>query len=79
MTKVLVLGIDGAPPQFVFGKWLDELPNLKKLVETGAYGRIKSTIPPTTCMAWTAIFSGKDASDFGIYRYNKRDGFFIRY
>ncbi len=75
MTKVLVLGIDGAPPQFVFGKWLDELPNLKKLVETGAYGRIKSTIPPTTCMAWTAIFSGKDASDFGIYRYNKRDGF----
>jgi len=24
MTKVFILGIDGAPPELIFDKWLDE-------------------------------------------------------
>jgi len=75
MAKVFVLGIDGAPPQLVFDKWIDELPNLKKLMDNGAFGRIESTIPPSTCIAWNSFFSGRDASDFGVYSYTKRNDF----
>ncbi len=75
MSKVFVLGIDGAPPQYVFDKWLDELPNLKKLMDSGAYARIITTVPPSTCSAWPSFFSGKDASQHSIYSYTVRDGF----
>jgi predicted AlkP superfamily phosphohydrolase/phosphomutase len=76
MAKVFVLGIDGAPPQFVLDKWLNILPNMKKLAENGAFGRIKSTIPPSTCIAWPSFFSGRCASDFGVYTYTRRDDTF---
>lgn len=75
MSKVFVLGIDGAPPQLVFDKWIDELPNLKKLKDNGLFGRIKSTIPPTTCVAWTSFFSGAEPSQFGVYSYTIRNNF----
>lgn len=75
MAKVFVLGIDGAPPQFVFDKWLDDLPNLKRLMNSGLYGRIQTSIPPSTCVAWSSFFSGKDASQFGVYSYTVREGF----
>lgn len=75
MAKVFVLGIDGAPPQLIFDKWINELPNLRKLMDNGAFGRIRSTIPPSTCIAWNSFFSGRDASDFGIYSYTKRNDF----
>ena len=71
--RVFVLGIDGAPPQFVFDRWIDELPNLKKLMWEGAWGKIQTTIPPQTCNAWTSFFSSKDASDINIYSYLQRN------
>ena len=30
--KVFILGIDGAPPELIFGKWKDDLPNIKRFV-----------------------------------------------
>ena len=31
--KVFVFGIDGAPPELIFDKWLDDLPTIKKITD----------------------------------------------
>ena len=46
--KLLVIGLDSAPPRLVFEQWRDELPTLGKLMATGAYGPLQSTHPPIT-------------------------------
>ncbi len=50
--KVVIIGLDSAPPELVFDKWLDYLPNIKRLVSNGIYGKLESTIPAITCPAW---------------------------
>jgi len=59
--KLLIIGLDCADPELVFG-WKDEFPNLKKLIENGAYGKLRSTHPPITVPAWAVMMSGKDLS-----------------
>ncbi len=75
MKKVFVFGIDGAFPEYIFGEWLDELPNIKNLVENGSYARLNSTIPPLSGTAWTSIMTGKQPSDTGIFEYVYRKNF----
>lgn len=67
--KVFVLGIDGAPPELIFERWKDDLPNLKKLMEEGCYSKMESTIPPLTCAAWTSFSTGKSSGDHGLFEY----------
>ncbi|MHC4139872.1 MAG: alkaline phosphatase family protein, partial [Planctomycetota bacterium] len=43
--KVIIIGLDAAPPELVFDKWLDYLPNIKRLVSNGISGKLESTIP----------------------------------
>jgi len=73
MSKVFVFGIDGAPPELIFDKWLDALPNIKNLMQKGIYARMNSTIPPSTIVAWNAMMSGKDTSSVGVFSYIYRD------
>jgi predicted AlkP superfamily phosphohydrolase/phosphomutase len=70
--KVFLFGIDGAPPELIFDKWLNDLPNIKRLIEQGTYAKMNSTIPPSTIVAWNAMISGKDTSDIGVYSYTKK-------
>ena len=69
MKRVFVFGIDGAMPELVFGDWLDELPNIKKLIREGGYARLNSSIPPLSVTAWTSIITGKSSADTGIFEY----------
>jgi len=71
MGQVFIFGIDGATPELIFDKWLGDLPNIKNLMEKGAYAKINSTIPPATIIAWTSMVSGKDASEIGVFNYTK--------
>ncbi len=75
MGKVFVLGIDGAFPEYFFGKWLDELPNIKKIIESGGYAKLNSTIPPLSVVAWSSIYTGKSPADTGIFEYVYRKNF----
>lgn len=75
MDKVFVLGIDGAFPEYFFGEWLNELPNIKKLMEEGVYAKLNSTIPPLSATAWTSIATGKSPADTGIFEYIYRKNF----
>lgn len=67
--KVFVIGIDGAPPEYVLGEWLDDLPNIKKVLNSGAYARLNSTIPPLSAVAWASLSTGKTPSDLGLFEY----------
>lgn len=71
--KVFLLGIDGAPPQLLFDEWLDDLPNIKEMMNNSIFGRMRSSIPPSTIVAWTSMLSGKDPSYFDVYSYTYKD------
>ncbi|HOD51004.1 MAG TPA: alkaline phosphatase family protein [Candidatus Hydrogenedentes bacterium] len=72
--RLLVLGLDCATPQFVFGPNAFELPNLRALMRRGCWGRLESCHPPITVPAWACMLSGKDPGTLGIYGFrNRRD------
>lgn len=68
-NKVFVFGIDGAVPQKIFEEWVEELPNIKKLINKGCYAKLKSCIPPLSITAWTSMTTGKNPADHGIFEY----------
>ena len=73
MSRVLLFGIDGMPPELAFNKWLDSMPNIKKLMQKGSYASLNSAIPPSTIVAWNSMISGKDTSEIGVFSYTKKD------
>lgn len=72
MNKLLVIGLDCATPELLFGPWLDELPNLRALVRRSAHGPLRSTIPPITVPAWSCMMSSQDPGMLGIYGFRNR-------
>jgi len=67
--KVFVFGIDGAMPEKIFNEWLDELPNIKKLMQQGCYAKLNSIIPAVSVAAWVSMVTGKNPADHGIFEY----------
>ncbi|MBI4838806.1 MAG: alkaline phosphatase family protein, partial [Nitrospirae bacterium] len=66
--KVMVIGIDGATfdvinPLISRGK----LPNLKQLIDNGASGQLKSTMPPLSPAAWSTFQTGKNPGKHGVF------------
>jgi len=64
--KVFVIGIDGANLELI-RKWENDLPNLRKMIREGVYGKLESTIPPATSPAWNCMFTGMNPGKLGIY------------
>ncbi|MFQ5456095.1 MAG: alkaline phosphatase family protein [Nitrospirota bacterium] len=73
--KVLIIGLDCAAPELIFERWSDDMPALRKLMENGIYGRLKSTIPPITCPAWTSMMTSKDPGTLGVYGFRNRGNY----
>jgi predicted AlkP superfamily phosphohydrolase/phosphomutase len=70
--KVIVIGLDCATPQLIFDEWVNDLPNMKKLINSGVYGELESIIPPITVPAWTSMVTGKDPGELGCYGFRNR-------
>ncbi|HIJ65171.1 MAG TPA: phosphodiesterase [Candidatus Hydrogenedentes bacterium] len=74
VDRVLVIGLDCATPQFVFGPERFDLPNLHELMRRGCWGRLESCHPPITVPAWSVMTAGKDPGTLGFYGFrNRRD------
>jgi len=72
-TKVVVIGIDALDPVLI-STWMGELPTLSSLIREGAYGPMRSTIPPLTIPAWVSMLTGKRPAklgSFGLVRVQK--------
>jgi len=77
--KVLVFGLDCAPPAVLFNTGdenelglKDQLPNLSRLVDEGIYGPLSSSIPCITVPAWTSMLASKDPGVLGFYGFRNR-------
>lgn len=70
--RVLVIGLDSAAPQFVFGPQRFDLPNLQGLARAGCWGLLESCHPPITVPAWACMMSGKDPGILGVYGFRNR-------
>src|SRR5438445_6633596 len=74
-NKVAVLGLDSIPPEILFDKLIDKLPNFKKIYKQGLHGRLRTCHPPITVPAWMVMMTGKNPGALGIYGFRHRRGF----
>jgi len=68
--KILVIGLDGAAPELLFGD--ERLTNVRRLMEWGCYGRLESIIPPITVPAWMCMATSQDPGSLGVYGFRNR-------
>lgn len=79
--KVIVIGLDGATWNLI-RPWAEKgkLSTFGYLMENGAWGILKSTVPPLSPSAWVSIYTGCKPSKHGIFGFVKRksDSYFYR-
>jgi predicted AlkP superfamily phosphohydrolase/phosphomutase len=68
--KILVVGLDCAAPEILFGD--DQLRHVRLLMEAGCYGRLESVIPPITVPAWMCMATSQDPGSLGVYGFRNR-------
>jgi len=68
-----VLGLDGATLDLVApGVAAGELPALGRLMSGGAWGPLRSTLPPATFPAWTSLVTGVNPGRHGVLDFVER-------
>ncbi|MET1160015.1 MAG: alkaline phosphatase family protein [Thermoprotei archaeon] len=73
--SVALIGVDGGSWNVL--RWLIRegyIPNLKRLVDSGVYGDLKSNIPPVTGGAWLSLATGLNPGKTGIIDFFKHVG-----
>ena len=65
--KVLVIGLDGVTFDLL-GPWIKagELPNLQKLIKQGAWGTLRTTLPPISSSSWSSFLTGVNPGKHGL-------------
>ena len=68
-----MIGLDGATLDLI-GPWAAEgrLPVLAGLLERGAWGRLRSTVPAATFPAWTSLVTGVNPGRHGVLDFTER-------
>lgn len=75
MRRVLVIGLDCAPPELIFDRLKNDLPTISSLIDAGLYGDLKSSIPAITVPAWMSMVTSKDPGTLGFYGLRNRANF----
>jgi predicted AlkP superfamily phosphohydrolase/phosphomutase len=72
-ARLLVIGLDGATLDLV-APWAaaGDLPVLSRLMAVGAWGRLRSTVPPATFPAWTSLVTGVNPGRHGVLDFVER-------
>src|SRR5213596_4166005 len=68
--KICVLGLDCAAPEILLKS--NDLPNIRGLMQRGAWGRLQSVIPPITVPAWMCMSTSQDPGSLGVYGFRNR-------
>ncbi len=74
MTKVLVIGLDGATMDLV-KPWIQQgkLPVLAQMCQNGTSGRLGSVMPVLSSAAWSSFMTGMNPGKHGIYDFVRRE------
>lgn len=72
--KVIVLGFDGMDPNLV-ERFVAQgaMPTFKRLIETGKFGKLATTNPPQSPVAWSSFITGTNPGGTGIFDFIHRD------
>ena len=70
--RLLVIGLDCAPPKLLYEEFIDELPTLGFLLKGSKRALLKSSHPPITIPAWLVMVTGKQPGELGIYGFRHR-------
>ena len=70
--KLAIIGLDCATPKTLFEDFLDDCPNIKKMMEYGVHGKLRTCDPPITIPAWMVMSTGKKAGTLGVYGFRHR-------
>ncbi len=66
--KTFILALDGGTFDVILPLVEQgELPNIRRLMERGSWGRLRSTIHPITPAAWTSFMTGLNPGRHGVY------------
>lgn len=72
--KVIVVGLDGLEPSIIETLLQrNELPNFARLRDSGSYGRLRTTYPAQTPVAWSSFMTGTNPGGHGIFDFISRD------
>jgi len=74
MKRTLLVGLDAACWEYLNPLLqAGQLPNIQKLMDTGAWGVLNSTMPPWTPTAWSSIVTGKNPGKHGVFDMLRRE------
>ena len=65
--KTIIIGIDGLETSII-EKYLEFLPNFKKIQSNGVLKKIETVFPADSVPAWNTIFTGLNPAEHGIVR-----------
>jgi predicted AlkP superfamily phosphohydrolase/phosphomutase len=73
IRKLIFIGFDGLDPRLT-ERWMSEgkLPNLARLRETGGYGRLRTTYPALSPVAWATFATGVNPGKHNIFDFLNR-------
>ena len=74
-NRIAIIGLDSVPPEMMFQKLLNKLPNIKRMYDSGIHGPLRTCDPPITVPAWMVMLTGKNPGKLGIYGFRHRRGF----
>ncbi len=68
--RIIIIGIDGGTFEIIDPLVEGgQMPNLAALMRNGVRGQLRSTIPPLTPVAWSAMMTGCNAGKYGTYAF----------
>jgi predicted AlkP superfamily phosphohydrolase/phosphomutase len=72
--RVCLIGLDGATWDLL-EPWAraGRLPNLAALMERGAWGTLRSTVPALTLPSWSSLMTGKNPGGHGVFSFWRLD------
>jgi predicted AlkP superfamily phosphohydrolase/phosphomutase len=72
---LVVIGLDSATPEHLFGQCLPKMPNVQKLLGHGVHSVLKSADPPISIPSWPVMLTGVDPGTLGLYGFRHRKEF----
>ncbi len=73
MSKLIVIGIDGATPDLMFS-WMNKgmLPNFDRIRLHGTFGQLRSVPNQRSAAAWSSFITGTNPGKHGIFEFYER-------
>jgi len=73
--RLVILALDGADYEYL-RRWTDsgELPTFARMAHEGAFGPLRSSLPPVTAIAWPSMFTGTNPGKHGMFNFFRFPG-----